>query len=168
LCRRAFRRARQCRDTISFEKGVLKVVGDAGNNSFTVGRTPAGVITLNGAQVVGGAATVSNVSVVHLEGGAGNDTLRFDEANGPMPKGEIALRRRARRHPCRRSVPTRHPPSERGQDPHDGGLAGAVRAQQAKHGALGNGKVDPGERRRLLELLHQSFNFDGGHHASNG
>jgi hypothetical protein len=42
LCRRAFRRARQCRDTISFEKGVLKVVGDAGNNSFTVGRTPAG------------------------------------------------------------------------------------------------------------------------------
>jgi len=42
LCRRAFRRARQCRDTIRFEKGVLKVVGDAGNNSFTVGRTPAG------------------------------------------------------------------------------------------------------------------------------
>ena len=75
--------------TISFEKGVLKVVGDAGNNSFTVGRTPAGVITLNGAPVVGGAATVSNVSVVHLEGGAGNDTLRFDEANGPMPRGEF-------------------------------------------------------------------------------
>jgi Ca2+-binding RTX toxin-like protein len=44
---------------------------------------------LNDAQVVGGAATASNVSVVHLEGGAGNDTLRFDEANGPMPKGEF-------------------------------------------------------------------------------
>ena len=75
--------------TISFEKGVLSIVGDAGNNSFTVGRTATGVITLNGAQVVGGAATVSNVSVVHLEGGAGNDILRFDEANGPMPKGEF-------------------------------------------------------------------------------
>jgi hypothetical protein len=49
-------------------------------------------------------------------------------------------------------------PQQRGQDPHDGGLAGTVRAEQAKHGALGNGKVDPGERRRLLELLHQSFN----------
>jgi len=44
---------------------------------------------LNDAQVVGGAATASNVSVVHLEGGAGSDTLRFDEANGPMPKGEF-------------------------------------------------------------------------------
>ena len=39
--------------------------------------------------MVGGAATASNVSVVHLEGGAGSDTLRFDEANGPMPKGEF-------------------------------------------------------------------------------
>ena len=75
--------------TISFNNGVLKVVGDATNNSFTVGRTPAGVITLNGAQVLGGAPTVSNVSVVHLEGGAGNDVLRFDEANGPMPRGEF-------------------------------------------------------------------------------
>ncbi len=75
--------------TISFNNGVLKIVGDATNNSFTVGRTPAGVITLNGATVVGGAATVSNVSVVHLEGGAGNDILRFDEANGPMPRGEF-------------------------------------------------------------------------------
>jgi len=75
--------------TISFNNGVLKIVGDAADNSFTVGRTPAGVITLNGAQVVGGAATVSNVSVVHLEGGAGNDILRFDETNGPMPKGEF-------------------------------------------------------------------------------
>ena len=64
---------------------MLAIQGDAARNSFVVGRTPDGVITLNGAEVLGGVATVGEVSLVLADGGPGDDTLRVDEFNGPMP-----------------------------------------------------------------------------------
>lgn len=53
---------------------------------MTVGRTAAGAITLNGAEVLGGTATTATVSDIVMDGGAGNDTLRLDETNGAMPR----------------------------------------------------------------------------------
>jgi Ca2+-binding RTX toxin-like protein len=75
--------------TVVLNGGVLSVTGDAAANSLTVGQTPAHVITLNGTPVLGGTATTTNVRRVHLDGGAGNDTLRYDETNGPMPPGDF-------------------------------------------------------------------------------
>jgi len=75
--------------TVVLAGGVLSIVGDAGRNSFTVGRTPDGLVTLNDAEILGGRARVADVRLVVLEGGAGDDTLRFDQRNGPMPPGQF-------------------------------------------------------------------------------
>ncbi|WP_328614054.1 hypothetical protein OHS18_38255 [Amycolatopsis sp. NBC_00355] len=75
--------------TVALNGSVLTVTGDAGNNGLVVGRTPAGTITLNGAVVLGGTATTATVSLIHMDGGAGDDTLKFDETNGVMPQGEF-------------------------------------------------------------------------------
>ncbi|MEU5879156.1 hypothetical protein [Spirillospora sp. NPDC047279] len=77
--------------TVAFSGGVLSIAGDTAANSLTVGRTPAGVITLNGApvQVPGDDPTTANVQRVHIDGGDGGDTLRLDETGGPMPPGEF-------------------------------------------------------------------------------
>jgi len=75
--------------TITLNGGVLVINGDAADNGLIVGRTPAGTITLNGSEVLGGAATVNNVQVVRMDGAGGNDTLRFDESNGAMPTGKL-------------------------------------------------------------------------------
>jgi len=40
--------------------------------------------------VLGGTATTANVSLIHMDGGAGDDTLKFDETNGVMPQGRIS------------------------------------------------------------------------------
>ena len=68
-----------------------------------------------------------------------------------------ARRRRASTSsPTTRALP-RVGLEQRGQDPHRGGLAGAVRAEQAEHAARAGGEVDAAERAhravRLLEPL---------------
>jgi Ca2+-binding RTX toxin-like protein len=75
--------------TVTFNAGVLTITGDAVANSLTVGQTPAHVITLNGTPVLAGTVTRANVQRVHMDGGAGNDTLRLDETNGAMPPGDF-------------------------------------------------------------------------------
>src|SRR5215213_1160138 len=75
--------------TPTFQDGVLTIDGDAFSNSLTVGRTAGGVITLNGVVVLGGQATVDNVDIIGMDGGAGNDTLRIDESNGAMPPAKM-------------------------------------------------------------------------------
>jgi hypothetical protein len=47
-----------------------------------------------------------------------------------------------------------------GQDPHGGGLAGAVGAQQGQQGAGGNGQVHPGEHLGAAEGLAQPSGVD--------
>jgi Ca2+-binding RTX toxin-like protein len=75
--------------TPKHEGPLLTITGDSTNDSLTVGRTPAGVLTLNGTPVLGGTATTSNVLDIVMDGGAGNDTLRVDESNGAMPRLEF-------------------------------------------------------------------------------
>jgi Ca2+-binding RTX toxin-like protein len=75
--------------TITFTGGVLTINGDAGNNGLVVGSTPARVVTLNGSQVLDGTVRRAAVQVVRINGGAGDDQLRFDESNGTMPRGEF-------------------------------------------------------------------------------
>ncbi len=69
---------------ISFANGVLTIEGDAGPNVLIVGRLADGTLTLNGAVVLDGTVTILNTSVVHIDGGPGDDTLRTDET-GQMP-----------------------------------------------------------------------------------
>jgi Ca2+-binding RTX toxin-like protein len=75
--------------TITFTGGVLTINGDAGNNGLVVGQTPGHIVTLNGSPVLGGTVPVTSVQVVRMNGGAGDDTLKLDETNAPMPGGEL-------------------------------------------------------------------------------
>lgn len=71
--------------------GVLTVTGDAQNNTLTVGRDAAGHINVNGGAVaiLGGSATVSNVSLIQAFGLGGNDTISLDETNGALPSADL-------------------------------------------------------------------------------
>jgi len=74
---------------VTFADGVLTIDGDTASNSLNVSSTGAGLITLNGVVVLGGQATLGNVEVIAMDGGAGNDTLRIDETNGTMPSAKL-------------------------------------------------------------------------------
>src|SRR5690606_25684929 len=52
-------------------------------------------------------------------------------------------------------------PEERGEDADGGGLARAVRAEDAVHPALRDGEVEPVDRLRVPEMLDQAYRFDG-------
>jgi Ca2+-binding RTX toxin-like protein len=73
----------------TFSGGVLTINGDAANNVLVVGQTPAHILTLNGSPVLGGTVTRADVQVMHMDGGAGSDTLKLDETNGVMPPGQF-------------------------------------------------------------------------------
>ena len=75
--------------TITLDNGILTIDGNAADNGLIVGRSSAGVISLNGTPVLGGTATLSTVSLIRMNGGAGNDTLKLDETNGAMPAAEL-------------------------------------------------------------------------------
>ena len=49
---------------------------------------------------------------------------------------------------------------QRGQDAHRGRLAGAVRPEDAEHGAFADGEVDAGEGLGGAESLGQAFGLD--------
>lgn len=72
-------------------QGVLTVSGDSGNDTIVVSRDAAGLISINGGSVDihGTAATVANVDLVQVHGGAGDDTISLDETNGPLPRAEL-------------------------------------------------------------------------------
>src|SRR5262245_51100447 len=66
---------------------MLWIVGNALDNSVMVSRTAGGTILVNGGAVPiqGGTATVANTRQVFINGGAGNDNLSLNEANGALP-----------------------------------------------------------------------------------
>ncbi len=72
-------------------QGVLTVVGDDTGNTIVVGRDAAGAISVNGGAVPirGANATVADVGLIRIIGGAGNDALTIDETNGTMPAAAI-------------------------------------------------------------------------------
>jgi len=71
--------------------GVLTVTGDAGDNSFVVGRNAAGSILVNGGAIpiVGGVPTVANTVLIRMLGEDGSDQLALDLANGALPPAEL-------------------------------------------------------------------------------
>jgi Ca2+-binding RTX toxin-like protein len=71
--------------------GVLTVIGDAQNNTLTVGRDAAGSINVNGGAVAiqGGTATIATVSLIQVFGLGGNDTISLDETNGALPSANL-------------------------------------------------------------------------------
>jgi Ca2+-binding RTX toxin-like protein len=66
---------------------ILSLGGDGQDNHITVGRDADGHIIVNGGatQISGGSTTVDNTTLVHANGGDGNDTITLDEHNGPLP-----------------------------------------------------------------------------------
>lgn len=77
--------------TAQFRDGVLTVTGGEADNVIVVSRDAAGNILVNGGAVPisWGPATISNTTLIRMLGLAGNDELRLDEANGPLPRAEI-------------------------------------------------------------------------------
>src|SRR5687768_11667488 len=77
--------------TASFNAGtnLLSVFGDNLNNTIVLSRNVAGTIFVNGGAVavVGGTPTVANTALIQVFGQGGNDTITFNEANGPLPAG---------------------------------------------------------------------------------
>lgn len=81
-----------CRDvTAQLREGVLTVTGSAADNVIVVSRDAAGNIVVNGGAVPisWGPATITNTTLIRMLGQAGNDELRLDEVNGPLPRAEI-------------------------------------------------------------------------------
>ena len=79
--------------TASFDPvtGLLSVFGDNDDDTVAVRRDTAGNIFVNnaGAPIVGGAPTILNTSLIELFGLNGNDTIRVNEANGPLPAAAL-------------------------------------------------------------------------------
>ena len=71
--------------------GLLAVVGDAQDNTIVLSRDAAGQIFVNGGdvRVVGVTPTVANIRAIAVVGGAGDDTITIDEANGPLPRSTL-------------------------------------------------------------------------------
>lgn len=70
---------------------TLVVSGDARSNTIVVSRDVAGDILVNGGAVVihGPKPTVDNVKRVRILAAGGDDTVRLDETNGPLPSADI-------------------------------------------------------------------------------
>src|SRR5262245_5548830 len=67
--------------------GHLAVFGDAQDNAITISRDAAGRLLVNNGAVavLGGTPTVANTASISVFGGAGNDTITLNEANGILP-----------------------------------------------------------------------------------
>jgi Ca2+-binding RTX toxin-like protein len=75
----------------AFVQGAnLIVSGDELDNTITVSRDAAGNLLVNDGAVPidGGTPTVADTIVI-VDGGSGNDTITFDETNGPLPTGKL-------------------------------------------------------------------------------
>jgi Ca2+-binding RTX toxin-like protein len=74
--------------------GTLTVVGDSSDNEIVISRDGLGVISVNGkvplaGGLPGGFPTVFNTRSISVFGLGGNDNVRLDETNGPLPGAEI-------------------------------------------------------------------------------
>ena len=65
--------------------------GDNDDGALTISRNPAGELIGNGGTVPidGGIATLANTDLITAFGGAGNDVITLDEANGPLPAARL-------------------------------------------------------------------------------
>src|SRR6185503_20466219 len=70
-------------DSSNATEGIVTVLGDALDNTFTISRNAAGNILSNGVIIPG--ATVANTALIRVFGRGGNDVITFNEANGALP-----------------------------------------------------------------------------------
>ena len=80
--------------TFNPQAGSLTVMGDANANTIVIGRDQLGVISVNGqvplaGGVPGAFPTVFNLRSLTVFGLAGDDVLRMDETNGPLPGAQM-------------------------------------------------------------------------------
>jgi hypothetical protein len=75
--------------SVSFAAGTLRVSGDEQDNTIVVSRDAAGSILINNGAVPLQGVTVANTHLILLNGGAGNDHLSLDDANGPLPLARL-------------------------------------------------------------------------------
>lgn len=82
--------------TATFNPGVglLTVLGDSLANEIVISRDALGVISVNGevplaGGLPGGFPTVFNTRSINMFGLAGNDVMRLDESNGPLPPAQM-------------------------------------------------------------------------------
>ena len=73
------------------QAGILSVIGNDSDNSLTVSRDAAVALLVNNGAILirGPKPTVANTVLVQIFGRAGNDTLRMDQANGPLPDADL-------------------------------------------------------------------------------
>jgi Ca2+-binding RTX toxin-like protein len=71
--------------------GLLSVSGDGTDNAITLSRDAAGKLLINGGAVPvsGGTATVANTFLISASGGAGDDVITLNEANGALPAAAL-------------------------------------------------------------------------------
>jgi Ca2+-binding RTX toxin-like protein len=74
--------------------GILSVFGDSSNNTIEISRDAIGVISVNGqvplaGGLPGGFPSVFNTRTISMFGLDGNDTIRLNEANGPLPAAQM-------------------------------------------------------------------------------
>ena len=67
--------------------GIVTIIGNALDNTFTISRNAAGNILSNGVVIPG--ASVANTALIRVFGKGGNDTITFNEANGALPAGML-------------------------------------------------------------------------------
>jgi Ca2+-binding RTX toxin-like protein len=74
-----------------FVGGRLSVFGDATANQITISRSAGGAILVNGGAVAvrGARPTAANIRRIEVNGLSGDDDLRLDETNGPLPTATI-------------------------------------------------------------------------------
>ncbi|HVK18731.1 MAG TPA: calcium-binding protein [Fimbriiglobus sp.] len=74
--------------------GTLAVFGDGADNTIEISRDSLGVISVNGqvplaGGLPGGFPTVFNTKSISVFGLGGNDSIRLDETNGPLPGAQL-------------------------------------------------------------------------------
>ncbi len=69
----------------------LLVFGDGLDNAIQFSRNAAGEILVNdgAARILGGTPTIANTAAISAFGGAGNDAIIVNEANGPLPRANL-------------------------------------------------------------------------------
>jgi Ca2+-binding RTX toxin-like protein len=74
-----------------FVAGQLTVFGDASADTITLGRSAGGTVVVNGGSVGvrGGPAAVAQVHGIRVYGLHGDDRVRLDESNGPLPRAML-------------------------------------------------------------------------------
>ena len=76
----------------TFSGGVLNGIGNDQANTIVFSRNAAGTILVNNGAVpvTGGTPTVANTNLITASGSGGNDVIRLNETNGPLPRAILS------------------------------------------------------------------------------